>query len=459
MQVHYVCEDLGASGTRYVSNNGYLNMMANNMVFMGLDEHSDLEPNSEAIEEALDVTIESNSACTVFPCHVLIGKMAERYSPTNERPSVLQNKHLQRVNYVSAIVAVALSKLKNQNMGENIQLYIALPPGEVRVAKDIVRNNLLGQYKVTFNKFGGAQVVFNITDVSVYEESFMAMLSYFFEKDGTLSEKAKKYARGITLSMDIGASTTDLAVIKDMKYIEHSGQTYRTGGNVARDILGDYIRETYGYDAPVESLELAMAEGRIQFGATYKDCSKAVDNAKKVLASQIVEMIQGYFRKINIPLNLIMGIIVSGGGSMQSQYIDEDGNEVVTSQPISTFITEELNKICSGVAVEHISNQPRLANIYGLFIRANVDIRKKERQAALAAQQAQQAQPVQQAQPAQPVQQAGGIGAGQVAGTPVNNAPEFQVQQPIMQAQPVSGVAGQVQGAGASVQQSSGLEI
>lgn len=449
MQVQYVCEDLGASGTRYVSNNGYLNMMANNMVFMGIDEHSDLEPNSEAIEDALDVTIESNSACTVFPCHVLIGKMAERYSPTNERPSVLQNKHLQRVNYVSAIVAVALSKLKNQNMGENIQLYIALPPGEVRVAKDIVRSNLLGQYSVTFNKLGGAKVTFNITDVSVYEESFMAMLSYFFEKDGTLSEKAKKYARGITLSMDIGASTTDLAVIKDMKYIEHSGQTYRTGGNVARDILGDYIRETYGYDAPVESLELAMAEGRIQFGATYKDCSKAVDNAKKVLASQIVEMIQGYFRKINIPLNLIMGIIVSGGGSMQSQYIDEDGNEVITSQPISTFITEELNKICSGVAVEHISNQPRLANIYGLFIRANVDIRKKERQAALAAQQT---QPVQQVQSAQQVQQVSGIGVGQSAGTPVNNVTEVQVQQPIMQAQPVSGAV-------ASVQQSSGLEI
>lgn len=424
MQVQYVCEDLGASGTRYVSNSGYLNMMPNNMVFMQLEDQSGLEPNADAIEDALDVTIESTGTCMVFPCHVLIGKMAERYSPTNERPSVLQNKHLQRVNYVSAIVAVALSKLKNQNMGEDIQLYIALPPGEVRVAKEIVRTNLIGQYTVTFNKLGNTKVIFNITDVSVYEESFMAMLSYFFDVDGTLSENAKKYARGIMLSMDIGASTTDLAVIKDMKYIEHSGQTYRTGGNVARDILGDYIRETYGYDAPVETLELAMAEGRIQFGARYEDCSKAVDRAKQVLAAQIVEMIQGYFRKINIPLNLIMGIVVSGGGSMQSQYIDADGNEVITSQPISTFITEELNKVCSGVAVEHISNQPRLANILGLFIRANVDIRKKERQAAIVAQQAVQSAPVQQPQPVQP--------------QPVQQAPQAPQGQPVQQAQVVN---------------------
>lgn len=372
--------DLGASSTRYTSNSGKIEILANNMAIIEEDTRVDQEPYSSDIEGALDVTIESTSKSEYFPVRVLIGQMAERFSSTNQKPSGMSNKYTQQINYISTVMAVALSKFK-QGLGEHIQVYLALPPVEVKSAKDIVKKNLVGTYTITFHKMNNMQIKFTIDDVGMWEESFMALLAYFFDMNGAIKDSAKRFATGNILSMDIGASTTDLAVVQNMKYLEKSGQTYKTGGNVARDLLIDHLREKYGFDATIAMAELAMAEGRVQMGDACEDCARAVNEAKKTFAAQIVEQIQGYFRKVNIPIQTIRAIIVSGGGSMTGQYIDDEGKTVVTSEAISYFITEELNKVCNGVVVEQFSSNPRLANISGLFVRANIDIRKKMKEA------------------------------------------------------------------------------
>lgn len=112
-------------------------------------------------------------------------------------------------------------------------------------------------------------------------------------------------------------------------------------------------------------------------GNSYEDISSLVESAKQRFAAQVVEQMHGYFRKVNIPIQTIRAIIVSGGGSMRSEYVAEDGSVVVTSQPMSYYITQELNKVCPGVEVEPHVLDARLANIYGLFIRSNIDIRKR----------------------------------------------------------------------------------
>lgn len=373
--MEFVALDLGASSTRYISNNGKVGILPNNMQFIQLDTRVDLEPYNDEIEGALDVTIECDKESEFFPVRVLVGSMAARYSPTNVRPSVMTNKYVQKINYVSAVLASAVCKEKNV-LGDELIIYVGLPPVEVNIARDIIRNNLVGHYKVTFNKLD-KQVEFDIVDVGCFEESFMAILSYFFDVNGKLREQAKKYNYGNVLSLDIGASTTDLVVVSDMKYLERSGQTYKTGGNVAREFLRDDLRALYGYDVPDEIADIAMAEGRIQMGNSYEDISSLVESAKQRFAAQVVEQMHGYFRKVNIPIQTIRAIIASGGGSMRSEYVAEDGSVVETSQPMSYYITQELNKVCPGVEVEPHVLDARLANIYGLLIRANIDIRKR----------------------------------------------------------------------------------
>ena len=373
----FVAVDLGASSTRYVSDPGKISVIPNNMVLLDINTNVDLDPYDDKVENALEVTIVKEGDSEYFPVKALIGQMAERYSSNNERPSVLRNKHVQRINYISGIVAAALSRLEH-GIDEDVSLYVALPPIEARTAKAIVSENFTGRYTVKLPKYrGGAEISVNVVDVSCFEESFMAVLSYFFDITGVPRASAKKYMTGNILSLDIGASTTDLAIVKNGTYLDKSGQTYKTGGNIARDFLIDEIRGKYGFDLPSNDAEVTMSEGRIQLGNTYADVSDIVAAAKSNFANSVVNQMQGYFRQVDIPIQTIRAIIVSGGGSMQSQYIDDNGEEVETSKPMSYYITQALQAVCPGVDVEPYGESPRLANISGLFVRAKVDQTKK----------------------------------------------------------------------------------
>ena len=116
-----------------------------------------------------------------------------------------------------------------------------------------------------------------------------------------------------------------------------------------------------------------MIEGRLQSGNNYDDVSGLVSEAKMGLARQLVSNLQTYFQRVGVPLRTVNTIVVSGGGSMQSQYVNNDGEVIKTSEPMSYFVTQELQKISSGTDVVEYGDDARFANIKGLFIRAKID--------------------------------------------------------------------------------------
>ncbi len=377
--MNFVAVDLGASNTRYISDSGKVGIMPNNMVIFDDMTPVDLEEYEDSLVNSLEVIIEKEGTSKFFPAHALIGNMATRYQSTNVRPSVMTNKHVQQINYISGIAAAAISRL-TYGTEKDINLYVALPPIEVKTAshKNIVKQEFTGKYKVTFPKVrGGIVVELNIEDVHCYEESFMAVLSYFFNPNGTPKEEAKKFMTGQVLSLDIGASTTDLSIIKDGRYLEKSGQTYKVGGNFARDVLIREVLANYDFELPEEDADITMAEGRLQTGNTYVEIPDIVAKAKSEFAERVVSQMQGYFKSVNIPIQMVKAIIVSGGGSMQSQYIGESGEIRITSEPMSKYITDKLREVCPTVEVEPYKENPRLANIIGLFIRAMFDSKRK----------------------------------------------------------------------------------
>ena len=99
---------------------------------------------------------------------------------------------------------------------------------------------------------------------------------------------------------------------------------------------------------------------------------------------------------VGIDINTINAIIVSGGGSMQSQYVNDDGEVVKTSEPMSYFVTQELLTWSKGTEVVAYGDDARFANVKGLFIRAKVDSMQKAQQpqAVVQTQTAQQPQAV-----------------------------------------------------------------
>jgi len=225
---------------------------------------------------------------------------------------------------------------------------------------------LVGKYKVTFNKLGKT-VEFNIVGLDCYEEAYMAALAYFFEMNGSVRGEAKRFANGNVMSLDIGASTTDLAVITNMRYDEKSGKTYKTGGNIARETIADDVRAMFGYDITDAQADIVMSEGRLQTGNVYVDMKSTLKKAKKVFAEQITTQIPAYFRSVNIPIQTIRAIVVSGGGSMRSEYLDENGQTVVTSEPMYKFITDELKHVCPGVEVVEFTENPKNGKYYWII--------------------------------------------------------------------------------------------
>lgn len=382
---NFVDVDLGASGTRFTSNCGKIGLPSNRMAFVDLNKTIDIEPYDATLENSLEVIIEKQGELivdgqSILPAKVLVGSMAERYTSLIEKPSILRPKHSQRVNYISAILACAMARVQH-DVGEDIELYIAIPPVEVKSSKEVFINSLVGKYTVTFPKYqNGVTVNLNITEVKCFAEAYMAVVSYFFNMAGVVREEAKQFMTGTVLSLDIGASTSDLAIIRDGRYLERTGRTIKTGGNVANAVLENLITEKYDCEMPSDVVERAMAEGRLPMGNTFVDVGDLVTEAKEFLAGQIVTQLQNYFKTVEIPVQTIRGIIVSGGGSMQGQYVNESTGEVVkTSEPISHFVTKNMQSVCSGVEAVPYGEDARLANIRGLYIRSRVDEVQKQR--------------------------------------------------------------------------------
>lgn len=385
----FVGVDMGASNTRFVDNTLKFDSIPNNMFLIkDIDRRIDLLPESDEnggidLKSALDITITKTEGATdFFPTRALIGSMAERYNSSNVRPSMAMNKHKQEINYISVLVSAAIAKLESKLADDEMELNIALPPIEVNYAKDYMKEQLSGKFELQFNKYNNTVITLNITEVYCYEESYLAAIAFRFDLSGKVREEAKPYLKSTMLSLDIGASTSDLATIKDGKYLEKSGQTYKNGGNVIRDIVKDSIREIEGYEIDIEASEKLISTGLLPYGNKTKDYSQQLKEAKIEFSSRIVNDMQTYFTKTGVPLQSIQVILVSGGGSMRSEYMGENNEIIVTTPPTSDFITDQLKVICPGVDVIAYKENPRMANCIGLAIRGKANALLKARKLA-----------------------------------------------------------------------------
>lgn len=370
--MEFAAVDIGASGTRVMSSSGRTALIPNNAVMLSENDDVKMSPYDDTLEQALYIKIRKLSASKVFPKCALLGVMAERKSISNIRPSVQQQKYLQDLNYISAITAAAVSRIELV-AEETMKLYIAVPPAEVHKAQEAFKEELMGQFEVEFPKYnGGTTVKLNITDVECAEECVMSMVSFMFTQAGTVSDAAKQYMTGNVLGINIGASTADLCVVKNGRYIEKSGRTIPVGGNIARDYLIERINDEYGFELPFTEAETAMAEARMSLGNSKVDIPNIVSEAKSQLAEEITNRMDPYFKSIGVPIQTLKGVVVSGGGSLRSSY-KEGPVTKCTSEPISSFITEKLKKWCKEVSVVEYGDDARMADVRGLYIKAKMD--------------------------------------------------------------------------------------
>ena len=323
--MNFVALDIGASGARFTTSSGAIQSLPNNVAFITKKDDSgnvvmdptpvEVRNTDDDILNNLEFIIEKTSGQSdFFPMHGLMGNMAEAYGVAMTYPNSLASKGRQPVNYLSTLIAVTLSRIQYPTLGDNISLYVALPPAELSINKENYVNNVKGSYKVNLPRYMNGQTIeFSIDTVKCYEEGVMAVRSIFQTVRGETRENYRSYIPKTLLSIDIGASTTDIAIVKGGRYLKKSGRTIRKGGNTVRSKMTDRINAKFETEINVDSANMAMAEGRVQYGGTYKDVSDILDEAKAYVAHGIIEDMVNYFSTIDIPLTSIHAIVVSGG--------------------------------------------------------------------------------------------------------------------------------------------------
>lgn len=382
----HICTDQGASSTRFSVNNSKVYKNPNN--FIEVDIESDIRntPYTQEFVDNMDLTISKDGESDFFPVRILGGTLAERYSSSSAKPSMLSSKSRQPVNYYSVISSVVNSILLSEDAEDckspvDVTCYMCLPPVEItgnNENEDYVKSQLAGKYTIRLNKMD-REIEFNIKEVNVYAESVLAVVAFLFNQDATQRTEMAKYNKGYILGFDLGASTADLVLIKDRRFIEHSGYTCKLGGNIIDDLMRSEIRRKFGTEVSNDDIIEAVRTGRLAYGSSYKDVSAELQKCKKQYASMLFEKVETYFASNNIGLQSIKAVFMSGGGSMQSSYMDESGKEVVTSPSVGEYIDEMLKKVCDSVdMVLSPSVNPRECNIVGLILSMNAQRKRNK---------------------------------------------------------------------------------
>ena len=380
----YIGMDLGASLTRVknLDNSEYTYKLANNIQVIGLDaDTSNLDVGNE-LQNMLDLTITKGNIDDVegidlrgiwqdVPLRVLVGDLATRYGQgkvSNELPDALANKMQQRVNWVNLLTGVVYTHLSIHvyNKGESVEisdisLVLALPHGEVQHNRDILTECIKGEYSVRLNLLG-VDIKFNIVDVNLVFESSMAVLSYLF------SLKSRKFD-GTLLSIDIGASTSDLLVVENSRVNDSTTGTLKSGCNLVRETVASKLSGS-GMVLKGERLDNAIYEGRYKLGTTYKDCSGIIQEAKKEASNSLASEVLKYLTKHQLDIRHFDGILITGGGSLKGGYMDNNKTFVETSDSLSNYLLDSLRQRFKDLPelLEYKWNV-RDANITGIYYK------------------------------------------------------------------------------------------
>ena len=154
---------------------------------------------------------------------------------------------------------------------------------------------------------------------------------------------------------------------------DSSGNTINIGGNDIRSHVKSYLTGIHGSTFSDDAIDTIIREGRVQNGGeiNIQEGIMVLDKAKLEFAHKLKSTIGEYLVNIRISPMEISTIVFSGGGSMASRYFDDTTNEEVeTTRPMSEYVVHELRSIGMNANVFTHSEDPRTANIKGLFIVA-----------------------------------------------------------------------------------------
>lgn len=207
-------------------------------------------------------------------------------------------------------------------------------------------------------------------NIQVFPEGIAAFMGIRVNIDGNRlvpNKDVERFMKGYVLVLDIGAGTTDLAIMQDGVLKADSRQSIADAGNHIVSALMRNIKANPALRGKL-SVGLSNLESVMQQAIIYEgdgvinaDCTKELNDAKEDLASTLAYQIKSYANSQNI-MNLVKGILVVGGANAVAI---RDG--AVVSPALAEFLIPKIRQFAANAELVPITNRdPRYLNLDGL---------------------------------------------------------------------------------------------
>lgn len=176
----------------------------------------------------------------------------------------------------------------------------------------------------------------------------------------------EKYRKGYVLIIDIGAGTTDLAIMQDGMLKADSRMSIADAGTHILSALTRNVKATKlrgKLQLGIKNIASVMETGTIceGDGLIVEDCAEQLTAAKEEVANSLAHQIANWVNSNNV-MSLVKGILIVGGANVAAV---RDGE--IVSPAIETFLMPKIKKFCPYAELISLRNRdPRYLNLDGL---------------------------------------------------------------------------------------------
>lgn len=196
--------------------------------------------------------------------------------------------------YETEVMIIAAAAYLAQ--GENINLVTDLP---------LTHYNNKEQAKAFAEKFKGEHIIsfydferscyrersFNIKNVDVKPQGFLALMSLLLDERGKIAESMKKIAGGLIIVIDPGYYSTEVYISNALEPIIKIPVKPIPGMAASYKLLADYLFENFNIRKELHEVEQYARTKKITIGNKVYDLTESVDMAYEQLVKKITSEI------------------------------------------------------------------------------------------------------------------------------------------------------------------------
>ncbi len=196
----------------------------------------------------------------------------------------------------------------------NWEVITLLPPGDIDLGKDKMTAIVKGVDRVDC-VYPKCSFKVKIDTVTILPEGFCAYAGIVYDNGLVFRQGYKYLTENTVLVLDIGAGTTDILLIKDNKQVKQSRFTIDQGGNNIESKVKVHLNQL-GYSLDPRAITEGVITGKIKVGSKTVDIVDDINNAKEVVAGNIISSVVEYLESADIRTSSIGYLIICGGGSI-----------------------------------------------------------------------------------------------------------------------------------------------